>query len=97
MVIGVIIGLLIAAAIAGFGFGCYYFNKKRNKKAFNLCGILCGVLAVTFFIIPKFSLSNLQNLYIKLSAEIPLFSQYFNTSLRSGTRLSHILITCYQL
>ena len=52
MVIGVIIGLLIAAAIAGFGFGCYYFNKKRNKKAFNLCGILCGVLAVTFFIIP---------------------------------------------
>ena len=52
MVIGVIIGLLIAVAIAGFGFGCYYFNKKRNKKAFNLCGILCGVLAVTFFIIP---------------------------------------------
>jgi len=52
MVIGVIIAILLIAAIAAVGFSCYYFNKKRNKKAFKICSIICGVLALAFLIIP---------------------------------------------
>lgn len=52
MVIGVIIGILIVATIAALCGACYYFNKKKNKKVVKICGIICGVLAITFFIIP---------------------------------------------
>lgn len=52
MVIGIIVGIILAAATVGFGYGAYWLYENDNAVGKIICVILAAICLISFIIVP---------------------------------------------